>query len=173
LPNNAFFCYKSTNNIWLFGKKFVSLPYFLVISVKEELFDILRCNDNNLKNKIMDLIKIAEEAFATDKQYPSFKAGDTVTIAYRIIEGNKERIQLYRGVVIKISGHGDKKRFTVRKMSGTIGVERIFPMESPSIVSIEVNKIGKVRRAKLYYLRGLTGKKARIKEKKNLTINEE
>ena len=95
----------------------------------------------------MDLIKIAEEAFATGKQHPSFKAGDTVTVAYRIIEGNKERVQLYRGVVIKISGHGDKKRFTVRKMSGTVGVERIFPIESPAIDSIEVNKVGKVRRA--------------------------
>ena len=91
----------------------------------------------------MDLIKIAEEAFATGKQHPSFKAGDTVTVAYRIIEGNKER-----------------------KMSGTIGVERIFPIESPAIDSIEVNKVGKVRRAKLYYLRALTGKKARIKEKR-------
>lgn len=113
-----------------------------------------------------DLIKIAEEAFATGKQHPSFKAGDTVTVAYKIIEGTKERIQLYRGVVIKISGHGDKKRFTVRKMSGTVGVERIFPIESPNIDSITVNKIGKVRRAKLYYLRNLTGKKARIAEKR-------
>ena len=117
----------------------------------------------------MDLIKIAEEAFATGKQHPSFKAGDTVTVAYRIIEGNKERVQLYRGVVIKISGHGEKKRFTVRKMSGTVGVERIFPIESPNIDSIEVNKYGKVRRAKLYYLRNLTGKKARIREKRVLT----
>ena len=83
----------------------------------------------------------------------------------RILQ-NKERVQLYRGVVIKIAGHGDKKRFTVRKMSGTIGVERIFPIESPAIDSIEVNKVGKVRRAKLYYLRALTGKKARIKEKR-------
>jgi large subunit ribosomal protein L19 len=114
----------------------------------------------------MDLIKVAEEAFATGKQHPQFKAGDTVTVAYRIIEGNKERVQSYRGIVIKICGHQEKKRFTVRKMSGTIGVERIFPLESPAIDSIEVNKVGKVRRAKLYYLRGLTGKKARIKEKK-------
>ena len=114
----------------------------------------------------INLIKIAEEAFATGKQHPSFKAGDTVTVAYRIIEGNKERVQLYRGVVIKIAGHGEKKRFTVRKMSGTVGVERIFPIESPAIDSIEVNKVGKVRRAKLYYLRALTGKKARIKEKR-------
>ena len=114
----------------------------------------------------MDLIKIAEEAFATGKQHPSFKAGDTVTVAYKIVEGNKERIQLYRGVVIKIAGHGNKKRFTVRKMSDNVGVERIFPMDSPFIESIEVNKVGKVRRAKLYYLRELTGKKARIKEKR-------
>ncbi|MGN0036351.1 MAG: 50S ribosomal protein L19 [Bacteroidaceae bacterium] len=114
----------------------------------------------------MDLIKIAEEAFATGKQHPSFKAGDTITVAYRIIEGNKERVQQYRGVVIKICGHQEKKRFTVRKMSGTVGVERIFPLESPAIDSIVVNKVGKVRRAKLYYLRKLTGKKARIQEKR-------
>lgn len=114
----------------------------------------------------MDLIKIAEEAFATKKEHPKFKSGDTVTVAYRIKEGNKERVQQYRGVVIKIAGHGDKKRFTVRKMSENIGVERIFPIESPFIESITVNKVGKVRRAKLYYLRALTGKKARIKEKR-------
>ena len=115
----------------------------------------------------MDLIKVAEEAFATGKKFPAFKAGDTITVAYKIIEGSKERIQLYRGVVIKICGHGEKKRFTVRKMSGTVGVERIFPIESPNIDSIEVNKVGKVRRAKLYYLRKLTGKAARIKEKRS------
>ena len=109
----------------------------------------------------MDLIKIAEEAFATKKELPSFKSGDTITVAYRIKEGNKERIQQYRGVVIRISGHGDKKRFTVRKMSENVGVERIFPIESPFIESITVNKVGKVRRAKLYYLRALTGKNQR------------
>ena len=87
-------------------------------------------------------------------------------MAYRIKEGNKERIQQYRGVVIRISGEGNKKRFTVRKMSDNIGVERIFPIESPFIDSIVVNKYGKVRRAKLYYLRNLTGKKARIKERR-------
>ena len=115
----------------------------------------------------VDLIKVAQDAMRTSepKQVPAFKAGDTVTVAYKIIEGTKERIQLYRGVVIKIAGDLDKKRFTVRKMSGTVGVERIFPMDSPNIDSIEVNKVGKVRRAKLYYLRNLTGKKARIKEK--------
>ena len=116
----------------------------------------------------MDLIKVAEEAFATGKQFPEFRAGDTVTVAYKITEGNKERIQLYRGGVIKIIGHGAKRRFTVRNMSGTIGVERIFPIESPNIDSIEVNKRGKVRRAKLYYLRNLTGKAARIKEKRTV-----
>lgn len=114
----------------------------------------------------MNLIKIAEEAFATGNKFPKFNPGDTITVAYKIIEGAKERIQLYRGIVIRISGHGEKKRFTVRKMSGTVGVERIFPIESPNIASIEVNKYGKVRRAKLYYLRKLTGKKARIKEKR-------
>ncbi len=114
----------------------------------------------------MDLIKIAEEAFASGKQHPEFNPGDTITVAYRIKEGNKERIQQYRGVVIRISGEGNKKRFTVRKMSDNIGVERIFPFDSPFIDSITVNKYGKVRRAKLYYLRNLTGKKARIKERR-------
>lgn len=118
----------------------------------------------------MDLIKVAEEAFATGKQFPEFKSGDTITVAYKIIEGSKERIQLYRGVVIRISGHGNKKRFTVRKMSGTIGVERIFPIESPNIESIEVNKHGKVRRAKLYYLRKLTGKKHASQRRRPLQL---
>ncbi len=114
----------------------------------------------------MDLIKVAEQAFATKNELPDFLPGDTVTVDYRIKEGNKERIQQYRGVVIKINGDGDKKRFTVRKMSDGIGVERIFPMDSPFIDGITINKHGKVRRAKLYYLRGLTGKKARIKERR-------
>ena len=137
---------------------------------------MLRWNDtanNQKKVKKMDLIKVAEEAFATGKKFPEFKAGDTITVAYKIIEGSKERIQLYRGVVIKICGHGEKKRFTVRKMSGTVGVERIFPIESPNIESIEVNKVGKVRRAKLYYLRKLTGKAARIKEKRTAVKKED
>ncbi|MDR1738016.1 MAG: 50S ribosomal protein L19 [Candidatus Symbiothrix sp.] len=117
----------------------------------------------------MDFIKIAEQSFVdseVEKKYPEFKSGDTITVAYRIKEGNKERIQQYRGVVIKIAGHGDSKRFTVRKMSENVGVERIFPLNSPFIDSIVLNKVGKVRRAKLYYLRALTGKKARIKEKR-------
>lgn len=114
----------------------------------------------------MDLVKIAEAAFAKEKkEFPAFKSGDTITVAYRIAEGNKERIQQYRGVVIKIAGHGDAKRFTVRKMSDNIGVERIFPMNSPFIEDITLNSAGKVRRTKLYYLRKLRGKAARIKKK--------
>lgn len=125
------------------------------------------CDSFNILNiNKMDLIKVAEEAFASGKQLPEFGPGDTITVAYRIKEGNKERIQQYRGVVIRISGQGAKKRFTVRKMSDNIGVERIFPMDSPFIDQIVVNKYGKVRRAKLYYLRALTGKKARIKERR-------
>ena len=115
----------------------------------------------------MDLIKVVEEAFATPKKkFDDFAPGDTVNVAYRIKEGNKERIQQYRGVVIRISGNEDKKRFTVRKISDGVGVERIFPMDSPFIESVTVTKYGKVRRAKLYYLRNLTGKKARIKERR-------
>ena len=114
----------------------------------------------------MDLIKIAEAAFASEKkELPKFKSGDTVTVAYRIVEGNKERIQQYRGVVIRISGEGENKRFTVRKMSDNIGVERIFPINSPFIESVTLNSQGKVRRTKLYYLRSLRGKAARIKKK--------
>ena len=114
----------------------------------------------------MDLIKVAEEAFAKEKkEFPKFKSGDTITVAYRIAEGNKERIQQYRGVVIKISGQGENKRFTVRKMSDNIGVERIFPINSPFIDSITLNSQGIVRRTKLYYLRSLRGKAARIKKK--------
>ena len=115
----------------------------------------------------MDLIKVAQNAFVVEtKEQPQFKAGDTITVHYKIREGNKERIQNYRGVVIQVKGSDVTKTFTVRKMSGSIGVERIFPLFSPFIDLIEVNKKGRVRRAKLYYLRALTGKKARIKEKR-------
>ncbi|MBO8428596.1 MAG: 50S ribosomal protein L19 [Bacteroidetes bacterium] len=114
----------------------------------------------------MDLIKIAQQAFAGEpKNYPDFKAGDTITVTYKIKEGDKERLQKFRGVVIQRRGTGATKTFTIRKISNGVGVERIFPYESPFIESIEFNKAGKVRRARIYYLRGLTGKKARIKEK--------
>jgi len=117
----------------------------------------------------MDLIKIVEQSFNNEKaaEYPEFKAGDTITVTYRIKEGDKERLQKFRGVVIQINGNSPFTRtFTVRKVSGGIGVERIFPFQSPFIDSIELNKVGKVRRARIFYLRNLSGKKARIQEKK-------
>ena len=114
----------------------------------------------------MNLLDIVNKELTVDKEYPKFIAGDTVTVHYKIKEGNKERIQQFRGVVIQRNGVGRTETFTVRKMSGNIGVERIFPFSSPSIDKIEVNKHGKVRRAKIFYLRDLTGKKARIREKK-------
>jgi large subunit ribosomal protein L19 len=116
----------------------------------------------------MELIKVAEQAFASGKaaEFPEFKAGDTITVTYRIKEGDKERLQNFRGVVIQMKGMDPfTKTFTVRKVSGGIGVERIFPFQSPFIDKIEVNKYGKVRRARIFYLRDLTGKKARIKER--------
>ncbi|MDR2359629.1 MAG: 50S ribosomal protein L19 [Prevotellaceae bacterium] len=122
----------------------------------------------------MDLIKIAEQAFATEaKNFPVFKAGDTITVTYRIKEENKERLQKFRGVCIQRKGAGVTQTFTVRKISNGVGVERIFPLTSPFIENIELNKTGKVRRARIFYLRKLTGKKARIKEKKMALIVED
>lgn len=100
------------------------------------------------------------------KQFPEFNAGDTITVSYRIVEGGKERIQKFQGVVLQRRGSGNTETFTVRKISGNTGVERIFPTASPFIDSITVNKFGKVRRARIFYLRGLKGKKARIKERR-------
>lgn len=113
----------------------------------------------------MDLIKFVNEQNPPQK-LPDFKAGDTITVHYKIREGNKERIQQYQGVVIQRTGTGVNQTFTVRKVSNSIGVERVFPVSSPNIDKIEVNSRGAVRRAKLFYLRNLTGKKARIKEKR-------
>jgi large subunit ribosomal protein L19 len=113
----------------------------------------------------MDLIKVAQQAFEVKVECPDFKSGDTITVHYKIIEGNKERIQQFRGVVIQRKGTNPTETFTVRKISGNVGVERIFPLNSPFIDKIELNKKGHVRRARIYYLRALTGKKARIKEK--------
>jgi large subunit ribosomal protein L19 len=114
----------------------------------------------------MDLLKTAEKAFVKEASYPDFKAGDTITVHYKIKEGNKERIQQFRGVVLQRRGSGITETFTVRKLSGNIGVERIFPLSSPFIDQIDINKSGHVRRARIFYLRGLTGKKARIQEKR-------
>lgn len=114
----------------------------------------------------MDLVKFVEEQAVVKKQVPAFKAGDTVSVHYKIREGNKERIQIYQGVVIQRNSVGVNETFTVRKMSNGVGVERIFPLNSPNIDKIEVNSYGKVRRAKLFYLRELTGKAARIKSKR-------
>nr|WP_294791992.1 50S ribosomal protein L19 [uncultured Mucilaginibacter sp.] len=114
----------------------------------------------------MDLIKFVEEQTVTVNNLPSFKAGDTVSVHYKIREGNKERIQVYQGVVIQRNSTGVSETFTVRKVSNGIGVERIFPANSPNIDKVEVNSFGKVRRAKLFYLRELTGKAARIKAKR-------
>ena len=114
----------------------------------------------------MDLMKLVQEQNGVLKAFPDFSSGDTVTVHYKIKEGSKERIQQYRGVVIQRKGSSNTETFTVRKMSGEIGVERIFPLASPFIEKIEVNKHGKVRRARIYYFRKLTGKKARIAERK-------
>lgn len=112
------------------------------------------------------IIKFVEDELINQNKFPVFRAGDTVTVKYKIIEGAKERIQNFQGVVIQISGGGANKTFTVRKISNNIGVERIFPFTSPFINEIEVNKKGKVRRARIFYFRGLKGKKARIKERR-------
>ena len=111
-------------------------------------------------------MNVVDKELEIKKEYPKFKAGDTITVHYKIVEGNKERIQQFRGVVLQRRGSKHTETFTVRKMSGNIGVERIFPTASPFIDKIEVNKYGKVRRARIFYLRKLTGKKARIRERK-------
>ena len=110
------------------------------------------------------LIKFVENEFVSKNEFPQFSAGDTITVYYEIKEGEKTRTQFFKGVVMQRRGAGATETFTIRKMSGTIGVERIFPINMPALQKIEVNKKGKVRRARIFYFRGLTGKKARIKE---------
>lgn len=110
-----------------------------------------------------DLIQFVEDQVET-KQFPEFKAGDTITVTYKIKEGNKERLQSFQGVVLQRKGSGPTSTFTVRKISSGIGVERIFPVSSPFMEEIKLNKRGKVRRARIFYLRKLRGKRARIKE---------
>jgi large subunit ribosomal protein L19 len=114
----------------------------------------------------MDTINFVQDTLVARKDHPEFNAGDTITVFYTIREGNKERTQFFRGTVIQRRGSGSTETFTIRKMSGNIGVERIIPVNSPSIERIEVNKRGSVRRARIFYLRNLTGKAARIKEKR-------
>jgi large subunit ribosomal protein L19 len=111
-----------------------------------------------------NLVDFVQNEFVAKNEFPEFKAGDTITVYYEIKEGQKTRTQFFRGVVIQRRGSGSSETFTIRKMSGTVGVERIFPINLPAIQKIEVNKQGKVRRARIFYFRGLTGKKARIKE---------
>ena len=111
-----------------------------------------------------DFISLIEDKFIEKKEFPEFSTGDTITVFYEIREGEKVRTQFFKGVVIQIKGQGLTKTFTIRKMSGTVGVERIFPFNLPGLKKIEVNKKGKVRRSRIFYFRELRGKKARIKE---------
>lgn len=113
------------------------------------------------------LVKFVQNEFVAKKDLPEFGAGDTITVYYEIREGEKVRTQFFRGVVIQRRGSGSSETFTIRKMSGTIGVERIFPVNLPALQKIEVNKRGNVRRSRIFYFRGLTGKKARIKERRH------
>ena len=110
------------------------------------------------------LVNFVQKEFIPKKDFPEFSAGDTITVYYEIREGDKVRTQFFKGVVIQIKGHGLSKSFTIRKMSGTVGVERIFPLNLPTIKKIEINKKAKVRRSRIYYFKKLRGKKARIKE---------
>ena len=113
------------------------------------------------------LVKFVQDEFVIKKDFPKFGAGDTITVFYEIREGDKVRTQFFRGVVIQKRGTGSSETFTIRKMSGTVGVERIFPVNMPALQKIEINKRGKVRRARIFYFRDLTGKKARIKERRH------
>lgn len=119
------------------------------------------------------IIQQVNEMMLPQKEHPAFRPGDTITVNYKIKEGNKERVQAYKGIVIKISGHNVARTITVRKISSGVGVERIIPINSPFIDSIELNKRGKVRRSRIYYLRDLKGKKAKIKEDKSYLRTEE
>jgi large subunit ribosomal protein L19 len=120
-----------------------------------------------IKKIIMaDLMKFVKDEFVTKKDFPEFGAGDTITVYYEIKEGEKTRTQFFKGVVIQRRGSGNTETFTIRKMSGAIGVERIFPVNLPALQKVEINKKGSVRRARIYYFRELTGKKAKIKDKR-------
>ncbi len=113
-----------------------------------------------------NLVKFVQDEFVAKKDFPEFAAGDTITVYYEIKEGEKTRTQFFKGVVIQRRGSGATETFTIRKMSGSVGVERIFPINLPALQKIEVNQRGKVRRARIFYFRELTGKKAKIKERR-------
>lgn len=115
----------------------------------------------------MEFIKELENELVERKEFPNFKSGDTISVTYKIKEGNKERPQTFQGVVLQRKGSGATETFTIRKMSGNVGVERVFPIASPFIETIEINKKGRVRRARIFYFRERTGKSARIKEKRS------
>jgi large subunit ribosomal protein L19 len=121
--------------------------------------------------KELEAIKFVEDQLANKPSFPEFSSGDTIVVKYRIVEGDKSREQNFRGDVIQIKGHGMTRSFTVRKISHGVGVERIFTVSNPNVAEISVLKRGRVRRSRLYYLRGLVGKKARIKEKKHFASN--
>ena len=112
----------------------------------------------------MDLLKYVQDKYIAKKEFPEFNAGDTITVYYEIKEGNKTRTQFFKGVVIQLRGTGATKTFTIRKMSGDIGVERVFPINMPALQKIEVDRRGKVRRSRIFYFRDLRGKRARIKD---------
>ncbi|MFT3794246.1 50S ribosomal protein L19 [Flavobacterium sp.] len=113
-----------------------------------------------------DLMKFVQDELIVKKDFPEFGAGDTITVYYEIKEGEKTRTQFFKGVVIQRRGSGATETFTIRKMSGSVGVERIFPINLPALQKIEINKTGHVRRARIFYFRELTGKKAKIKDKR-------
>lgn len=142
---------------------------------KGKYFQIIKKNRNiapPIKAIGMDAIKLVEDTFTKAPELPDFKAGDTISVDYRIVEGNKERTQTFQGVVLQRKGTGATATFTVRKISGGIGVERIFPVSSPFLGKVQVLKQGSVRRAKLFYLRKVSGKAARIKEKLHVGADE-
>jgi large subunit ribosomal protein L19 len=119
-----------------------------------------------IKDIMADLMKFVQNEFVTKKDFPVFGAGDTITVFYEIREGEKTRTQFFKGVVIQRRGSGNTETFTIRKMSGAIGVERIFPVNLPALQKVEVNKRGAVRRARIFYFRELTGKKAKIRDRR-------
>ena len=121
--------------------------------------------------KELEAIQFVHDQLLTKPTFPDFKTGDTIIVTYKIVEGDKTREQDYRGDVIQIKGHGATRTFTVRKITHGVGVERIFSFTNPNIAGIQVMKRGRVRRARLYNLRGLVGKKARIKEMKFAAAN--